>query len=190
MKPRDDKKIEAIYAATLTLVKDYGLSGITMSMIARQAKLATGTVYLYFTNKEELITKLFRVCADNYARAYFVDVDPKEDYKKNFHTVWINIAKHSYHFFDQMILLEQCFHSPFIPEETRVLAKEKLKPWANFIERGKAKGFLKDVDTIWLMIFIRGTIREVVKQCNYAHRKFSAALLEKIFEMCWAGISK
>jgi AcrR family transcriptional regulator len=189
VKPRDDKKIEAIFAATLALVKDYGLSGITMSMIARKAKLATGTVYLYFTNKEQLITRLFDICANNYAQAYFVDVNPKSDYRKNFRTVWTNVAKYSYNYFEQMVLLEQCFHSPFIPEETRVLAKEKLKPWLAFIEKGKTEGIIKDMDTITLIIYVRGTIREMVKLCHYNHKKLSPALLDKMFNMCWDGIT-
>jgi len=48
VKPRDDKKVEQIYKATLLLVTEKGLAGITMSEIAKEAGLATGTLYIYF----------------------------------------------------------------------------------------------------------------------------------------------
>ena len=58
MKPRDDKKVEQIYKATLLLVTEKGLAGITMSEIAKEAGLATGTLYIYFKNKDELVNAL------------------------------------------------------------------------------------------------------------------------------------
>jgi AcrR family transcriptional regulator len=189
VKPRDEKKVELIYKATLGLVKEYGLSGITMSMIAREAKLATGTVYLYFKNKEELIVKLFEVCASAYIKVYFVDVDPENDYKTNFRTIWMNIASHNIRYFDQLIFLEQCFHSPFIPEDIRVLTKEKFKPWYNFIEKGKKDKVIKDLETVWLLTYVRGTIREMVKHSNYSGKKITPAMMEKMFQLCWDGIS-
>lgn len=188
MKPKDDKKIEDIYSATLQLVNDYGLSGITMSMIAKQAQLATGTVYLYFTNKEELIMKLFDVCTNNYIQVYYQGVSDANGFEKNFKIIWMNLINYNIKYFDQIIFLEQCFHSPFIPEEIRVTKKEKFKPWFNLLEKGKKEGLIKDVDTLWLITYVRGTIREIVKQSNYSGKKLSPASMEKIFELCWDGI--
>ncbi|MBS1565823.1 MAG: helix-turn-helix transcriptional regulator, partial [Bacteroidetes bacterium] len=55
MKPKDDTKIEQIFAATLRLVEEIGVAGITMRQIAREAGMATGTLYIYFKDKESLI---------------------------------------------------------------------------------------------------------------------------------------
>lgn len=189
MKPKDDKKIDLIYKATLQLVQEYGLSGITMNMIAKQAKLATGTVYLYFTNKEELIAKLFDVCLDNYIRLYFANVDPENDFPTNFRIVWMNLAQFNIKYFDQVIFLEQCFHSPFIPEEIRVVSKAKFKPWYNLLDKAKKDGLVKNIDTLLLITYVRGTIREMVKQANYRGKKLTKQTLNKMFEMCWDGIS-
>ena len=58
MKIKDDNKINDIYAATLKLVKANGLAGITMQAVAKEAGVATGTLYIYFQNKDELIIRL------------------------------------------------------------------------------------------------------------------------------------
>ena len=59
MKLRDENKTARIYKATLKLVKATGLAGITMQSVAKEAKIATGTLYIYFRNKEKLIVKPF-----------------------------------------------------------------------------------------------------------------------------------
>jgi AcrR family transcriptional regulator len=65
VKPRDEHKIEQIFQATLVLVKEKGLAGITMGEIARAAKIATGTLYIYFESKEQLINELFTSVAES-----------------------------------------------------------------------------------------------------------------------------
>ncbi len=139
MKPRDDKKVESIYEATLQLVKEEGLSGITMSMIVKKLNWLPALFTYILPTKRRLIVKLFDICASNYALAYFVDVNPTGDFKKNFRQVWMNIVIHNVRYFEQIIFLEQCFHSPFIPEEIRVVTKSKFKPWYDFIEKEKRK---------------------------------------------------
>ncbi|MFM7485318.1 MAG: TetR/AcrR family transcriptional regulator, partial [Cytophagales bacterium] len=58
-RPRDENKIEPIYEATLRLVLKTGFNGLKMADVAKAAKLATGTLYIYFKNKEVLINELY-----------------------------------------------------------------------------------------------------------------------------------
>ena len=76
MKLRDDKKTEQIFGAALGLVKEKGLAGITMCEIAKEAGLATGTLYIYFKNKEELINILFAECRKASVENYFHQYNP------------------------------------------------------------------------------------------------------------------
>ncbi|MBO9564560.1 MAG: TetR/AcrR family transcriptional regulator [Niastella sp.] len=188
MKPKDEGKIAEIYAATLTLVKEQGLSGITMSMIARKAGFATGTVYIYFANKEELIVKLFDKCIDDYTQHYFTGYDPSAPFKVAFHTIWMNMLRHSIERFDELVFIEQCFHSPFISDETRKATKDRMLPWRELIERGKKEKLIKQFDYSWIMLFVRGGMRDLVKHCTYNQLKITNEFKEAMFEMCWDGI--
>jgi len=44
VKPRDDSKIQQIFAATLKLVVQRGVAGITMRQVAKEAKMATAAM--------------------------------------------------------------------------------------------------------------------------------------------------
>lgn len=188
MKPKDESKIAEIFAATLTLVGEHGLSGVTMSQIAAKAGFATGTVYIYFANKEELIVKLFEKCMFNYANDYFAGFDPSAPFKIAFRTIWINLFNYSVEKFDEFIFIEQCFHSPFLSEEIRKASKEKFQPWKDLIERGKREKLIKPIDSVWLMIYVRGSIRGMVKHCAYLQIAMTPEFRDTMFEMCWDGI--
>jgi len=60
VKLKDEEKIKAIYSATLRLFETQGIAGINMANVAKEAGIATGTVYIYFKSKEELLNTLFK----------------------------------------------------------------------------------------------------------------------------------
>jgi len=59
MEESHSDKRTAILSASLTLFTERGFHGTPTSMIAREAGIATGTLFHYFKTKEELITALY-----------------------------------------------------------------------------------------------------------------------------------
>jgi AcrR family transcriptional regulator len=190
LKLRDDRKTGQIFDAALLLVKDKGLAGITMGEIAKQAGLATGTLYIYFRNKEELINSLFAVCRRASIDSYFAGYDKKQAFKKGFYTVWKNILEYRVRNFDEAVFMDQCYHSPFLNECTKKLTNEMIQPLVQLVEKGKEEGLFKDVDTFMLLSFMIGCIHEGVKKAHYAQQPLNDASIETLFRMCWDGMRR
>ena len=188
MKPKDDKKTEQIFSATLKLVKEHGLSGITMCEIAHAAKIATGTLYIYFSGKDELINDLFTECRKASAAIYFMNYDPSMPFKTGFKTIWMNLLKHRIENFEEAIFMDQCYHSPFITESTREITSTMLQPLYKLMERGKEEHFIKELDTFLLLTFMVGSISEVVKFASYSGKKLTLPVIENLFNLCWDGL--
>ena len=188
MKPKDGNKICTIFQSTLKLVKEYGLAGTTMQAVAKEANLATGTVYIYFENKESLITALFDVCVKNSAKDYFNNYDPLQPFKIGFHTIWSNIVRHRLDNFEETIFIEQCFHCPFIDGQTKGTLKKMFDPLVQLIERGKGEHLIKQTDTFWLLAFISGSINEIIKRAHYFNTELTPQVLQDNFQLCWDGI--
>jgi AcrR family transcriptional regulator len=188
VKLRDENKINRIYKATLKLVRQNGLAGTTMQAVAKEAKMATGTLYIYFQNKETLVANLFNECMKESAAVVFKGYDVAAPFKVGFRTIWINVLRHRVANFDQTIFLEQCFHSPFIDENTRNVAKKLFYPLRDLLERGKKEKLIKDIDTFWLVSFVMGYINEVAKRITYHRKKLTMEILDINFQMCWDGI--
>jgi AcrR family transcriptional regulator len=188
VKPKDVQKIHQIYTATLSLVTEKGLAGITMSEIAKAAGLATGTLYIYFKSKDELINSLFTHCRKSSAEIYFKNYEAEKPFKIGFKTIWLNLLKYRLQRFEEAVFMEQCYHSPFITESNKDISKKLLQPLYALMERGKKENLVKDMDTFLLLTFMVGTLNEVVKQAHYSGRKLTKIIIEDSFQLCWDGL--
>ena len=96
MKPKDPQKIERIYKATLALVSEIGLAGLTMSKIGKKAKLGMGTIYTYFESKEEIINSIYQSLKKKHGQALFGEIDNKEPFNKKFRTLFNAFMKYRF----------------------------------------------------------------------------------------------
>jgi AcrR family transcriptional regulator len=190
LKLRDDKKTQQIFQAALGLVKENGLAGITMCEIAKEAKIATGTLYIYFKNKEELINILFTECRKAQLENYLRNYDISKPFKSGFTTVWKNILKFRVENFEEVVFMDQCYHSPFINECTIKLTKQMKQPLIKLIERGKDENVFKEVETYSLLTFMIGSIHEGVKNAHYSQKPLTKTAIDAMFTMCWDGMKR
>ncbi|MES2005751.1 MAG: TetR/AcrR family transcriptional regulator [Bacteroidota bacterium] len=190
MKLRDDKKTQQVFDAALGLVKEKGLAGITMSAIAKEAGIATGTLYIYFTNKEELINSLFSECRKASLESYFRNYDAARPFKEGFKTVWTNILKFRIENFEEVVFMDQCYHSPFLNECTMKLTKQMKYPLFKLVERGKEENAFKQLDTFLLLTFMIGAIHEGVKNAHYSRKALKKTDMETMFTLCWDGMKQ
>lgn len=190
MKPRDESKIQQIFSATLQLVVKTGVAGVTMRQIAKAAGMATGTLYIYCKDKDELLNQLYVSCRASSVDAYFKGYNETAAYKKGFRIVWNNILQYRLANFDVSVFMEQCYHSPFISESTKEMNEQLFQPLYKFIERGKAEKILKDYDTMLLLVLMMGSITGIIKYINYHKKKTTADMIDNAFTICWDGLKK
>ena len=53
-----ENRRQVILDAALTVMQSHGLHGLSIDLIAQETNLAKGTIYLYFKNKEEILSIL------------------------------------------------------------------------------------------------------------------------------------
>ncbi len=190
MKQRDESKVDQIFAATLQLVVKRGLAGITMRQIAKAAGMATGTLYIYFKDKEELVNHLYISCRAAAINAYFKGYSNGFAFKKGFKIIWNNILQHRLENFDVSVFMEQCYHSPFISASNKEMNEQLFQPLYKLIDKGKSEKILKDYETILLLILMMGSITGLIKYINYHKKKTTADIINNAFTICWDGLKK
>ncbi|SFN35062.1 TetR/AcrR family transcriptional regulator [Variovorax sp. OV329] len=188
MKPKDDEKLRAIAEATFVLVEQTGLSGLTMAAIAREAGLATGTLYVYFKSKEELMVALYEQAKTTTAASLMHGDDPKAPFRSRFRHMWMNWLEHRLTHYAQVVFLEQYYNSPWFSEESRNLSARLIKDWIDLIESAKAQQILKDVPTVLLTNSFGGSVRETANLLRSGALARTDANLAMAFGLCWDGI--
>ena len=188
VKQKDDTKIAQIYSATLKLVEEMGIAGITMRQIAREAKMATGTLYIYFKDKNELINTLFAKCRKSSISIYFKGYNEDEPFTRGFKRAWNNIFRHRMENFEEGVFLEQCYHSPFIGESNKEMGQRLIQPMYKLMERGKREKKIKDLDTFLLLTYMIASVIEMVRFARYSGNPIAEKRMDEIFSLCWQGM--
>ncbi|WP_171973129.1 TetR/AcrR family transcriptional regulator [Saccharicrinis aurantiacus] len=173
------------------LVEKEGFGGLTMSKIAKQAKLATGTLYIYFESKELLINALYLELQENAASRFLANFDKTAPFKNKIKGIWINYFNHRIEFHKESVFLEQYYRSPYISEEQRRIAHDLKKPIINLLKEGQKEGEVKsNIDAALLFYSMLGFIREIAAEHFLGTYTISDQTIEEAFELSWNGIKK
>ena len=152
--PREFKEAKTFLSSTAAMTADDRADAVLKSIrVAKEAKLATGTLYIYFENKEALIVSLFQECIKNSQGYFFSNYNPVAPFKVGFHTIWLNIMQHRLSRFDESLFMEQCFHSPYIDEKIKTEAKKLFEPLKDLLVRGKKEHLIKNIDNFCQRLF-------------------------------------
>ena len=190
MRVRDDSKTASIYKATLHLVKDRGLAGITMGDISKAASIATGTLYIYFKNKDELIKALFSECRTRSAQHYFEGLDGAASFEEKMKKVFTNIIHYKTAFFEVSAFMEQSYHSPFLCTADLKKKQKALQPLFHLVEEGIRTKKIKEAEVELIISYMFGIIKEMVKKAYFSHKKLSAPTIAQLYTMFWDGIKR
>jgi TetR/AcrR family transcriptional repressor of multidrug resistance operon len=188
MRTKDEEKFDNIARATYALVERSGLSGLTMAEIAKAAGIATGTLYLYYPSKEELINSLYERAKTATSQRLGEGIDPAMPYRSRFRQVWVNLVRNRVEHFQEALLQEQYYNSPWFSEESRALSSRLMAHWLAFLEEGKSQEILKSVATPLLGAVIMGSAREVANLVRNKTVVFDDATINTAFSLCWDGV--
>ncbi len=127
-KTKDSPKREQILAAALRLVSQHGFHGTSMSMLATEADCGAGTIYNYFSGKEELLEALYRKLKLEFVTAIMADDSQEQTLENRFMRMWQNIIHYFVAFPDKAAYFQQFHSSPYYNAESDVFTMEVLKP--------------------------------------------------------------
>ena len=182
-----DKK-EAILKSTLELIKDNGFHGTPISLIARNAGVASGTIYHYFSSKDDIIMELHRQIKEEMVEAMFKDGDSKKEYREQFFEGWINLCKYFIDNPSALFFYEQFNSSPYAKNVSNKNDKGSLSKFNEFFQYGMDKGYLKKMEYSLIASAVFGCITATAKYHVSGHFGFKDTDLCKIATIIWDGI--
>lgn len=190
MREKDPAKVEAIYKAALRLVLQEGFSGLKMSDVAREAKVATGTLYIYFDSKEELINQLYLELKKRSVAQFFKDYNEQAPFMECFETIWYNYLKAGLKEPEVTAFMEQYYRSPYLRPTVIQQTDQMLEPIFKLLERGKKERLLKDVPIELMAIQLSGAISELIRWHVSGQIKVTRIVMDAAFALSWDSIKR
>ena len=189
MEEMSEKK-RAIFRSTMELVRENGFHGTPMSLVAKHAGVAAGTIYHYFESKEQLLCELFA-----YAQQQAVSVVEKESavdqpFKECFFKLWMGLYTFYRDNQDMLRFFEQFVNSPY---RTTMPPLEEDKFYIlllAFFERGIREGELKEVSPKILVTLIHSSVLSMAKMTASGRLTFDKKELTQIQQLLWDGVAR
>ena len=188
MKPKDDEKLQAIVDATFGLVEKVGLSGLTMADIARAAGIATGTLYVYYSSKEELINDLYRKSKTATASRLLKGYDARLPFRSRARTLWRNSMRNRLDHYAEAIFQQQYSNSQWRSASNHALFSNLMQEWLDFLEEGKRQEILKNAPSSLMTALFMGSTRETAELIRRKDIKSDEQTLDIAFALCWDAI--
>lgn len=188
MKPKDDRKVEAIAAAVYRLAARQGLASMTLAQIAKEAGIATSTLYVYYDSREALLDDVYAKAKTATVLRFGCNTDNAASLKAKVRQIWLNMVENRLENSDQVAFLEQYYHSDFISDANRALGLSMAAPFHELIAAGQRSEQLKPVSPLLLAATVMGLAKEtaiLVASGRLANDEDTRA---NGFQLCWDAI--
>lgn len=182
-----DKKL-AILETTLRLITENGFHATPMSLVAKEAGVAAGTIYHYFENKNQLIGELYSLLKQKMGIALLQNKDTSESYSVQFSLFWKNLFIYFTQNPIEFRFLEQYSTSPFISSETRTENLIYYKPVIDFIESGIETGHIRSLPLDFLVGTLFGQVTSAAKLHLAGTPEISDDLLDAAIKSSWDSV--
>jgi AcrR family transcriptional regulator len=183
------EKRESFLSAALKLFVENGLQGTSTAAIAKEAGTASGTLFLYFPTKQDLIDELVLKIGREQSETITTRLDPGLSAQEMFQRIWdasirwfmMNLEAYEY--------IQVVRDSGVISEEVIEDSGQLFSFYYAAIQKGLAEGTIKPypLELIGEMLY-----RDIVAVMNLIKEQPTPELQEKYlqsgFEIFWNGI--
>jgi AcrR family transcriptional regulator len=191
MRVKDKQKTEIVYASTLSLVARIGLAGLTMPMIAKASGIATGTIYIYFRSKEDLVTELHKEVGRRFRSKVFSGNSPDRPIKEVLRNMWENLLSYSVSNHEEHVFLQQINVSPYTREnEPLFLTREVLAPLQEVLHAGQKQDLIKTDGDLIIQQLLSGFASQLAGLIHGNPALLTKDFINVTFSYFWDAIKK
>lgn len=185
-----DNKRDQILRAAENIIANEGLHNLSMQKLAKDAGVAAGTIYRYFTDKDELIDELRRDVLTQIADS-ILQGSEIGGVEQRFRRIWFNIIRLGETCTMERLNFEQYTHLPGAnSEEHRQFERATFAPLHALFNEAKAEGVIVDLNDELLFAL---ALEPAVGLCRRMRRtglNFSMDELEVVCDLSWRAIKR
>ncbi|AHM63109.1 transcriptional regulator, tetr family protein [Flammeovirgaceae bacterium 311] len=184
----EDKR-SAVLQAMMELVTEHGFHGTAMSMVAKRAGVAAGTIYHYFDSKEEVINELYAAVMQRVGAALIQEDSSKGSIKDRFFRYYTNIFHYYIEHPDEFRFLEQYTNSPYTSQMAREENAKAFEPVLLFLQQGIELGVLRPLEIRMMIALVHGHVVSLARlHLSGNTSPIMGQQLEQAAQSCWDGV--
>ena len=187
----EKSKREKILDSALQMFVENGFEGSPTSKIAKNAEVATGTLFHYFKTKEELINVLYLEIKSQLISNMKIRIDELPTIRQKLEAMWENAVKWGMRNPAGTKFFAMFGTSPHITKLTREQGFQGFGFAVQIMQKGQEQDILKDVPIIMLMEMVGNMIHSSTNYfLNNPEQFENAEFRGKIFLLLWDSMKR
>jgi AcrR family transcriptional regulator len=182
-------KREQIVTAALKLFCENGFQQTSTANISRAAGVATGTLFLYFKSKDELINALYKECKGQMAESFTKDLPVNEGTHAILKHIWQHAIEWGLKNRDAFQFVHMCKASPLITNTTKEEVLSSHEFALKLLNDAFKKGELTRMDEGMFFTLFDGLYNSTINYLIQTGQKNKKKVIEQSFSIFWKGVS-
>jgi AcrR family transcriptional regulator len=190
-RPKVDDKRRLILEAALQAFAQRGYHGVTVPEVAEAAGVGAGTVYRYFTDKQDLVNHVFREAKGRLRDAIGGELVPDlREPRAQFLELWKRLVLFVRREPLTFQFLEMQDHTPYLDAESRQVELGVLIPLWMAGQQLAQQSVTRDLPVDVLIAMIWGALVGLIKSERLGYLRLDDETLLRAGEACWAALSR
>lgn len=196
MRYRDENKIQAIRESAIQMVAKDGLENFGINRLAKAAGVSPATIYIYYKDKEDLLTRISTEEGLRMTRATLKNFDPEMTFKEGLWVQWKNRAAFALDNHQSANFFEQLRNSTYKDKMLETITMEFRKIMGDYIHNAVQRGEISEMplEVYWSVAF--APLYSLIKFHNEGQSlggrkfKFSDKVMKQTFDCVIKGLMK
>lgn len=172
----------------MELFEERGFDATAVPEVAKRAGVATGSIYRYFTSKDELVNALYRSWKQKYNEYVLTDPPANATARQAFSHYWRGMAAFARKYPTAARFLDLHHHSGYLVDESLKPERDAQAIAASFIARGVSSGEVRKIAPIVLIALMTGAMRGLLTFAGKGELTLDDATIQTIEDCVWHGI--
>jgi AcrR family transcriptional regulator len=186
---RADRR-EHILDAALALFVEKGFEATSVPEVARRARLAAGTIYLYFESKEVLVNALLARSKGDLAARVLAAWRPGEPLEAQFRALHAALGRFA---LERPLACAFCdlhHHAAYVTAETLAVFEPARRVLDAHLRRGRRERRYRDLPVPALRALFVGPLVGLAKFARTGELALTPALVDHAAEAAWHGLAR
>ena len=186
---RDQAKYDAIMRASIQLTNKLGFDGISISKIAKRAKVSPATIYIYFKNKDDLFTKLYISIRREIHQGLIQGIEDSMTVEQTFKLIWYNSFTYHLNHPEYVTFREKFEHSSMM-KHIKETEFESAQFVGKLFQRGIDEKVIKNLPLPILIAFAFIPVITLLRFHLSGIIKMDEDQIRQAYEFAWNTIRK
>jgi AcrR family transcriptional regulator len=182
-------KRDSIYETALRLFNENGFDRTPTARIAKESGVAIGTLFHYFSTKEELINSLYLKCKDSLIGKMLDGTSGEKAYRGRLKRIYSNFLHWSTEYTGEFLFFQQFSNSVHINAKTKEEGLNKFSVMLDLLREGIENEIIRKTDEGYLITVI---VSLIMSNANYFIENKSILdedeFVEESFSFIWNSI--